>query len=77
MILVERSGVAGEADKRIAFGCGGAVKFRWTKKVGTVAHDYNEPVSIELPPEAVDALEIPVLYDRGHSPGSKLEWPRN
>lgn len=47
------------------------------KKVGIVAHDYNEPVSIELPPEALDALEIPVPYDRGHSPGSKLEWPRN
>ena len=28
--------------------------------MGTVAYDYNEPVSIELPPEALDALEIPV-----------------
>jgi hypothetical protein len=29
-------------------------------KMGTVTYDYNEPVSIELPPEALDALEIPV-----------------
>lgn len=29
--------------------------------MGMAAHDYNEPVSIELPPEALDALEIPVL----------------
>jgi hypothetical protein len=29
--------------------------------IGMAAHDYNEPVSIELPPEALDALEIPVL----------------
>jgi len=29
-------------------------------KMGTAAYDYNEPVSIELPPEALDALEIPV-----------------
>jgi hypothetical protein len=29
--------------------------------IGMAAHDYNEPVSIELPPEALDALEIPAL----------------
>jgi len=29
--------------------------------MGMAAQDYNEPVSIQLPPEAADALEIPVL----------------
>jgi len=29
--------------------------------MGMAAQDHNEPVPIELPPEALDALEIPVL----------------